>query len=115
MGGLLAPSASAHDECVHYPFVSAVLLKWLPINVWFGVQPMNDVVRGALDAFGPLSWKRPEVTGYARVPMWTYLARSDVVSLDGRWRFRLRDCPEHVLDADLAGATTDWVAVEVPG
>jgi len=76
---------------------------------------MNDVAHGALDAFGPGSWKRPEVTGYARVPMSTYLPRPDVVPLDGLWRFCLRDRPEHVLDVDLVGATADWATLEVPG
>lgn len=76
---------------------------------------MNDVAGGALEVFAPTSWKRPELTGYARLPISSYLARTDEVSLDGLWRFRLRDRPEHVLDADLVSATGDWAEVEVPG
>jgi len=46
-----------------------------------------------LDEFGPRSWARPEVTGSGRIPMATYLARPDVVELDGDWNFVLRNRP----------------------
>ncbi|MCU1468479.1 MAG: Beta-galactosidase [Actinomycetia bacterium] len=68
-----------------------------------------------LDGFGPRSWARPEVTGFGRVPMSTYLARPDVVSLDGDWAFVLRDRPEAVTADDLVGPTDAWGVVEVPG
>ncbi len=42
-------------------------------------------------------------------------ARSEVLSLDGRWAFALRDRPEDVTDDDLAGPTDGWATVEVPG
>ena len=76
---------------------------------------MTENAHCALDAFGPASWTRPEITGYARAPMHTYLARPDVVALDGQWRFARRDRPDQVLDADLVGATAEWSEVEVPG
>jgi len=68
-----------------------------------------------LDGFGPRSWARPEVTGSGRIPMSTYLARSDVVELDGDWNFVLRDRPEAVTADDLSGPTDGWDLVEVPG
>ncbi|CAN5574881.1 glycoside hydrolase family 2 TIM barrel-domain containing protein [soil metagenome] len=68
-----------------------------------------------LDQFGPRSWTRPEATGFGRVPMSTYLARPDVLSLDGDWAFVLRDRPEDVSPADLVGPTDGWGAVAVPG
>ena len=76
---------------------------------------MTENAHCALDAFGPASWTRPEITCYARAPMHTYLARPDVVALDGQWRFARRDRPDQVLDADLVGATAEWSEVEVPG
>ena len=69
----------------------------------------------ALDAFGPRSWARPEATGFGRVPMSTYLARPEVVSLDGDWAFVLRDRPEAVAAEDLTGPTDGWARVAVPG
>jgi len=69
----------------------------------------------ALDAFGPRSWTRPEVTGFGREPMSTYLARPAVMSLDGEWAFLLRDRPEEVAADDLTGPTDGWAAIEVPG
>ncbi len=69
----------------------------------------------ALDAFGPRSWVRPEATGFGRVPMSTYLARSEVLSLDGKWAFVLRDRPEDVAPEDLTGSTDEWASIEVPG
>lgn len=47
--------------------------------------------------------------------MSTYLARGGEHSLDGEWAFVLRDRPEDVTPADLAGATDGWASVEVPG
>ncbi len=76
---------------------------------------MGENGPSALDAFGAASWKRPELTSYGRVPMSTYLARPDVVSLDGQWRFLHCDRPERVLVGDLLGATDNWASVEVPG
>lgn len=69
----------------------------------------------ALDAFGPGSWARTEATGFGRVPMSTYLARPQVLSLDGEWAFVLRDRPEDVTADDLASATEGWASIEVPG
>jgi beta-galactosidase len=68
-----------------------------------------------LDGFGPRSWARPEVTGFGRVPMSTYLARPDVVALDGDWAFVLRDRPDAVTSEDLVGSTAAWSRAEVPG
>ena len=76
---------------------------------------MTETAHCALDAFGPASWTRPEITGCARAPMHTYLARPEVVALDGQWRFARRDRPDQVLDADLVGATAEWSEVAVPG
>ena len=69
----------------------------------------------ALDAFGPRSWARTEATGFGRVPMSTYLARTQVLPLDGDWAFALRARPEDVTGDDLTGATDGWAAIEVPG
>ena len=69
----------------------------------------------ALDAFGARSWTRPEAVGYGRLPMHTYLARGDVVALDGAWSFAHLDRPELVGDAEIAGPTTGWAAIDVPG
>ena len=69
----------------------------------------------ALDGFGRGSWARPEITGFGRLPMSTYLPRADVVSLDGDWSFAMRDRPDAVTPADLAGPTGDWATVAVPG
>ena len=45
-----------------------------------------------LDAFGPRSWTRPEVTGYGRVPMSTYLrAARRACRSTATWSFVLRD------------------------
>jgi beta-galactosidase len=83
------------------------------------VETIETVGVGArvnpLDGFGPRSWARPEVTGFGRVPMSTYLARPDVVSLDGDWAFVLRDRPDAVTSEDLVGPTADWSRAEVPG
>ncbi len=69
----------------------------------------------ALDAFGPRSWTRPEVTGFARLAMSTYFARPDELVLDGEWRFAMRDRPERVTPDDLVGSTDAWPPIEVPG
>jgi len=76
---------------------------------------MSEDSPSVLAAFGASSWKRPELTSFGRVPMSTYLARPDVVSLDGQWWFLRRDRPERVLAGDLVGATDNWACVEVPG
>ena len=52
----------------------------------------------ALDAFGPRSWARPEVTGFGRVLASTYLDRGDEHSLDGAWAFDTR-----TMHVDLVG------------
>src|SRR5690348_4288322 len=69
----------------------------------------------ALDAFGARSWTRPELTGFGRLPMSTYLARADVLPLDGQWSFALRDQPGAVTADDLGGDTAAWDLLEVPG
>src|SRR5580765_6888500 len=69
----------------------------------------------ALDGFGRGSWARPEITGFGRLPMSTYLPRADVVSIDGDWSFAMRARPDAVTAADLAGPTGDWATVAVPG
>ncbi|WP_421119586.1 glycoside hydrolase family 2 TIM barrel-domain containing protein [Aquihabitans daechungensis] len=69
----------------------------------------------ALDAFGPRSWARTEATGFGRLPMSTFLARKQVVSLDGEWSFLLRDRPEDVMPEDLSGPVDGWASIEVPG
>src|SRR4051794_9107717 len=61
---------------------------------------------GAVDAFGPRSWTRPEAVSFGRLPM-TTLLRDDVVSLDGSWSFALLERPE-----DAPG---EWSPIEVPG
>ncbi|MGA2208554.1 MAG: glycoside hydrolase family 2 TIM barrel-domain containing protein [Acidimicrobiales bacterium] len=68
-----------------------------------------------LDAFGPRSWTRPEITSFGRLPMSASLARSCSQSLDGLWSFRLRDRPEAVTEADVSGPTDTWTQVAVPG
>ncbi len=68
-----------------------------------------------LDDFGPRSWLRPEVTGYARLPMSTPLRGRDALSLDGTWDFVLRRRPEDVTREDLTGSTGGWAGIEVPG
>ena len=68
-----------------------------------------------LDAFGPRSWTRPEVTACNRLPMATHLARAETVSLDGEWAFALRSRPEDVTAGDLTGPTGGWRTIEVPG
>lgn len=68
-----------------------------------------------LDGFGPRSWARPEATGFGRVPMSTYLARPDVLALDGEWAFVLRDRPEDVTTHDLVGPIDRWGVIDVPG
>lgn len=70
---------------------------------------------GELDAFGPRSWARPEITGYGRLPMSSRLRRADELPLDGDWSFAIRDRPESVVAADLSGSTDGWPKVEVPG
>ncbi|HEX4906372.1 MAG TPA: glycoside hydrolase family 2 TIM barrel-domain containing protein [Acidimicrobiales bacterium] len=54
-----------------------------------------------IDDFGPRTWARPECVSFGRRPMTTYLARPDVVSLDGAWDFSF-------------GGAAD-VPIEVPG
>ena len=76
---------------------------------------MTEVSVCPLDAFGAGSWMRPEVTGYRRVPMTTYLPRAGVVSLDGEWSFSLLERPELVLARDLSGPTSGWALIDVPG
>ena len=76
---------------------------------------MTKVSQYALDAFGPRSWTRPELTGYGRVPMSTYLPRPDVVPLDGPWSFAWRERPELVRAEEITGPAEDWATVEVPG
>ena len=70
-----------------------------------------------LDAFGPRSWTRPEVIAVNRLPSTTFFERAATLSLDGRWRFRLRRRPEAVTASDLSGPTGGeaWGEVEVPG
>ena len=72
-----------------------------------------------LEAFGPRSWARPEVTGVGRLPLGTPLRRRGAldrtIALDGDWSFVLRPRPEDVTDADLTGDTSGWPTVEVPG
>lgn len=69
-----------------------------------------------LDGFGPRSWTTPEVSGFGRLPMTTFLRRDDEpISLDGRWRFRRRDRPDDVTLDDLAGPTDGWPEITVPG
>jgi beta-galactosidase len=69
----------------------------------------------ALAGFGARTWASPEITSLGRLPMSTYLARPDVVSLEGDWSFRLRSRPEDVSDADVAGPAEGWATIEVPG
>lgn len=47
--------------------------------------------------------------------MSTYLARDEVLSLDGEWAFRLCERPEDVTALDLTGPTARWAGIEVPG
>ncbi|CAA9213641.1 MAG: GH2 [uncultured Acidimicrobiales bacterium] len=47
--------------------------------------------------------------------MSTYLARPEVLPLDGQWSFALRTRPEEVTPADLSGPLAAWDTVEVPG
>ena len=47
--------------------------------------------------------------------MSTYLARDEVLSLDGGWAFRLCERPEDVTALDLTGPTARWAGIEVPG
>ena len=47
----------------------------------------------SIDDFGTRTWARPECTSFNRLPMATYLARPDVVSLDGTWDFALDGAP----------------------
>jgi beta-galactosidase len=69
-----------------------------------------------LDAFGPRSWARPEVTGFGRLPTATFLHRDEEpLLLDGAWRFRRRGRPEDVTVDDLTGPTDGWDEVVVPG
>jgi beta-galactosidase len=68
-----------------------------------------------LDGFGPRSWARPEITGFGRLAMTTYLPRPDVVALDGEWSFAMRGRPEAVTADDLGAPTDGWATVEVPG
>ncbi len=81
----------------------------------YAAPPMTEDIQCALDAFGPRSWTRPELTGYGRLPMTTYLPRPDVVALDGGWSFRYCERPEHVGPETINGSTDGWATVEVPG
>lgn len=74
-----------------------------------------DAVTGPLDAFGPGPWRRPEATSFGRRPMRPFFDRTNVLSLDGQWSFRLRERPEEVTGEDLTGETAGWALVEVPG
>lgn len=68
-----------------------------------------------LDAFGPRSWARPEITSFGRLPAATYLARPSALALDGEWAFALRARPEDVRREDLTTPADGWAHVEVPG
>ncbi|WCO66048.1 glycoside hydrolase family 2 TIM barrel-domain containing protein [Iamia majanohamensis] len=78
-------------------------------------MPPATTPPGPLEALGPRSWARPEVTGVGREPLGTPLGRPDEVRLDGRWAFALRARPEDVTAEDLVGPTDGWDTVEVPG
>jgi beta-galactosidase len=67
-----------------------------------------------LDAFGPWSWARPEVTGHGRLPMATRQRERETLAL-GPWGFRLYGRPEDVSADDLVGLGAGWAAIEVPG
>ena len=77
---------------------------------------VRPVIR-PLDAFGPRSWATPDAISANRLPMSATVRRdaSTRIPLDGTWAFRLFDAPEEVADADLAGPTGDWAAIELPG
>jgi len=76
---------------------------------------MTEVPGCALDAFGRGSWRRPEVTGYGRLPMTTYFPRDDFLSLDGAWSFSVHERPEEVCTDHTVGSTDGWPLIEVPG
>ena len=46
-----------------------------------------------IDDFGPRSWTRPECTSSNRLRMTTYLARPDVLDLDGTWDLSFDGAP----------------------
>ena len=65
-----------------------------------GTVKARDTSHRVLDAFGPRSWTRPEVTSFNRLPMSTYFERPLSMSLDGSWAFVLRARPEDVTTDD---------------
>ncbi|MFP5328303.1 MAG: glycoside hydrolase family 2 TIM barrel-domain containing protein [Acidimicrobiia bacterium] len=71
-----------------------------------------------LNAFGPQSWRFPEMVAAARMPMTATAWRDAQWSLElaGVWSFRLKDRPESVDVDDVSGpVTAEWAEVEVPG
>ena len=91
---------------------------------------MSAIDRGALAAFGPRPWGDPRAVALNRLPMRSPLASHSTAaaacgpreaspwwrSLDGRWRFALRDGPEDVTTDDVTGTASDgWSALQVPG
>lgn len=85
---------------------------------------------GALAAFGPRPWVAPELFAVGRLaPRASFVPYPDVTAaaiggpspfeatLDGAWRFRLADRPEHVTEEDVAADTDDsgWATLTVPG
>ena len=68
-----------------------------------------------LDAFGPGSWRRPEVLSFGRLAMTTLLARPDTRTLSGRWGFTLRPRPEDVMADDLTEGVEALASIDVPG
>ncbi len=82
------------------------------------------------DLIGLAAWTRPEITHVGRLPMRSAMdpapdvetargrgANPWVRSLDGRWRFRLVDRPQHapVGFAEPTAPDADWDEVDVPG
>ena len=95
------------------------------------MSPSNDQTE-ALAAFGPCTWADPGAISLRRLPMRSPLVAHPTIegargrraaspwwrSLDGRWRFRLRNRPSDVTDADVSQATTaanGWTSLDVPG
>lgn len=91
----------------------------------------KSVPAGALEAFGPRPWTRPELVSVGRLAMRSPLiahptdagarrareASPWFRSLDGRWRFRLHEAAEAVTAADVAAGidTSGWATIDVPG
>lgn len=73
---------------------------------------MNDPSVLGSPAVDPLialrPWEAPEVTSWGRLPMNAVGRRSEVLPLDGDWRFQLLSAP----DAPVGGA---WSTARVPG